>query len=102
MVHILTNGWYPPHKAMELVKIYVGKDKPAYPDFLKKIHHWGVVAETGDYKTIAVYECPDDKLVEALKALFARYDYYTQVVGYKFSIDPLFDAEEAIKAALGK
>ncbi|MFX0100041.1 MAG: hypothetical protein ACFFCS_10715 [Candidatus Hodarchaeota archaeon] len=102
MVHIMTTGIYPPSTSKELLKIYTSSDKPKYPDFLKKIHHWAAPSPTGDFKSIAIYECPDDKLYEALKALARRYVFYTQAEGYKYTIDPLMDAEEAIKITLGK
>ena len=100
MVHILTNGWYPPHKFKELIKVYMSKDKPAYPDFVKKIHHWAKGTPDGQYKTIAIYECPDDKLFDALKAISKRYAVYAAVEGYRHTIEPLIDAEEAIKLTL--
>lgn len=97
MAHIMVTGWYPPNKAKELLKVYMSKDKPAYPDFVKKIHHWTVVSSCGDYKTYAVYEFPDDKVKETLKAIGKRFSLYTTVEGYRYYPELLLDAEEAIK-----
>ena len=36
MAHIMAIALSPPHKVKELLKIYLSKDKPAYPDFLEK------------------------------------------------------------------
>ncbi len=93
---------YPPHKSSELLKIYMSPDKPKYPDFLKKVEHW-VPQITGDkYKTYAVYECPDDKLIESMTALSKRFGFYASIEGYTFTIEILMNAEDAIKIMLGK
>ncbi len=97
MGHILVTGWYPPNKARELLKVFMSKDKPAYPDFVKKIHHWTVVSSDGYYKTYAVYEFPDDKIIETQKAIGKRYILYATVEGYRYYPELLMDAEEAIK-----
>lgn len=99
----MVTNFVPPHKLKESSQVYVSKDKPKYPDFLKKIFNWAAgPSPSGDYKTYAVYECPDDKLLEAMKALIARYNYYASVEGYKFFIEPLVDFEEAFKLLLKK
>ena len=97
MAHMLVTAWYPPNKSQELLKVYMSKDKPAYPNFIKKIHHWTVVASDGHYKTYAVYEYPDDKMKETFKALGKRYTLYATVEGYRYYPELLMDAEEAIK-----
>jgi len=100
MAHMLVTGWYPPNKAQELLKVYMSKDKPAYPDFVKKIHHWTVVSPEGHYKTYAVYEFPDDKIKETMMALGKRYTLYATVEGYRYYPEVLMDAEEMIKLFL--
>jgi len=100
MAHMLVTGWYPPNKGEELLKVYMSKDKPAYPDFVKKIHHWTVVSSDGHYKTYAVYECPDDKIKETLKAIGKRYTLYATVEGYRYYPEVLMDAEEMIQLFL--
>jgi hypothetical protein len=100
MAHMLVTGWYPPNKAQELLKVYMSKDKPAYPDFVKKIHHWTVVSPEGHYKTYAVYEFPDDKIKETMIALDKRYTLYAKVEGYTYLPEFLMDAAEMIKVFL--
>jgi len=102
MVKIMMVARYPPHKTNELLKVYMSTDKPAYPDFLKKVEHW-VPQITGEkYKTYAVYECPDDKLIEGMSALSRRFGFYASIEGYTFKIEILMDADKAIKYMLGK
>lgn len=97
---MLVTAFYPPNKGQELLKVYTSKNKPAYPDFLKKIHHWTLVASDGNYKTYAIYEFPDDKIKETMKAIVKRYNLYATVEGYRYFPELLLDAEEAIKMML--
>ncbi len=100
MTHMIVTASYPPNKAQELLKVYMSKDKPAYPDFLKKIHHWSLVSSDGNYKTYAVYEFPEDKIMETMKAIAKRYTLYATVEGYRYFPELLMDAEEATKMML--
>ena len=101
MNHIMTIGSYPPTKFKALYELFVSKDKPAYPDFLKKIHNWGSPMSGGDYRNIAVYECPEEKLYQGILALGKRYHYYAQIEGYTYEILPLINEADGIKIAQG-
>ncbi|MHA2392059.1 MAG: hypothetical protein ACXAEX_08810 [Promethearchaeota archaeon] len=100
MAHILVTGWTPQHQGDEMLKVTTSKDKPPYPDFIKKTNNWMVISQDGMIKTYAVYECPDDKILDGMKALGRRYTYYTQVEGYKYYPEVLFDAQEIINMFL--
>ncbi len=95
MVHILVTAKYPSHKGNELVELYLSGKAAKYPDFVKRIHGW-VVMDYGA-KNYAVYEVPDDKLYEGIKAIAKRYSTYTTVEGYKYKIEPLLEITEAIQ-----
>ena len=97
MVKIMMVAKYPPRKLNELVKTYMKTDKPAYPDFLKKVEHWAAQITEEKYKTYAVYECPDDKISESMAALAKRFTFYASVKGYTFKMELLIEAEDAIK-----
>ena len=97
MVKIMMVAKYPPHKVSELIKTYMRTDKPAYPDFLKKVEHWAAQITEEKYKTYAVYECPDDKIIESMAALAKRFTFYASVKGYTFKMELLIEAEDAIK-----
>ncbi len=100
MAHILVTGWTPQHQGNEMLKVTTSKDKPAYPDFIKKTNNWMVISPEGMIKTYAVYECPDDKILDGIKAIGRRYTYYTQVEGYKYYPEVLFDAQDIINMFL--
>ena len=91
-----------PHKFNELIKNYMSTNKPAYPDFLKKVENWVAQVTDDKHKTYAVYESPDDKIIESMAALTKRYLFYASVEGYTFKIELLGEADEALKIMLGK
>ena len=102
MVKIMVVAKFPPHKMDELIKNYMSTDKPAYPDFLKKVENWAAQITGDKHKTYAVYECPDDKVLEGMAALSRRFSFDAKVKGYTFNIEILMGADEAIKIMLGK
>lgn len=102
MAHIITIGLSSPHKIKELAQLYMTKEKPSYPDFLKKIYNWGAPPYEGKYRSIAVYEFPDDKLYEAMVALTKRYNFYASIGDFTFEILPLMSEGDTMKIALGK
>ncbi|MFX0139589.1 MAG: hypothetical protein ACFFDN_38465 [Candidatus Hodarchaeota archaeon] len=102
MTHILTIGLSSPNKAKELAQLYMSKEKPSYPDFLKKINSWAAPNYQGKYRTIALYECPDNKLYEAMVALTKRYNFYTSKGDYTFEILPLMSEADTLPIVLGK
>ena len=102
MNHIMTIGTYPPTKLTALAELFFSKDKPVYPEFLQKIHNWGAPMFGGNYRTIAVYECPEDKLYQGMLALAKRYHFYAQIEGYTYEILPLTNEADGIKIAQGK
>ncbi len=97
----MTIGLGLPHKAKLSAELYFRKDKPVYPEYLKKIHNWGAPTYKGKYRLIAIYECPDDKLYEAMNALTRRYNFYAQVEGYTFEILPLMSESDVMKIIQG-
>lgn len=102
MVQILTIGLTEPHRLKDVVELFLKKDKPPYPDYLKKIVNGGAGMNSGKYRSIAIYECPDDKLYEAGIALSTRYNYYASVGGYTYDVIPMTKEADAMKIALGK
>jgi hypothetical protein len=98
----MTIGTFPPHKTNALLEINMSKNKPAYPDFLKRIHNWGTQPVNGRYRRITVYECPEDKLYQGMLALTKRYNFYAQIEGYTFEILPLISEEDSMKIAQAK
>jgi len=102
MAKIMMVSKYPPHKINEVIKNYTSSDKPAYPDYLKKVGAWAAQVTDDRHKTYAVYDCPDDKIIGGLAALSKRYSFYASVEGVTFKMELLMEADEAIKLMLKK
>jgi len=103
MVKILVSGKFPPYKTEEGIKAALSKNKPAYPDFIKKVESWGTLPEDGEYKAYAVYECPNDKLYDGIKAIIKRYHFYvTEVEEYEYSMEILYPEAEVMQILMQK
>ena len=101
MAKIMVIGRYPPTKFKEMTALFMSSDKPKYPDFVKKLHNWVAQSHGSKYKVYAVYECPNDKVMESLTALTRRYHFYASLEGYEYSVEILMDMSEAIKIGMG-
>ena len=87
-----------PFEMKEAMKVYAATDKPKYPDFVKKTDNWGTLPDNGLYKAYAVYECPNDKLHDALKAIMKRYTYYaSNVSSYSYQMEVLYPEADLIQ-----
>ncbi len=55
----------------DFLEVYLSAKERKYSDFIKKLHQWVIP----DYKIkgYSVYEFPDEKVVEGLKAINKRY-----------------------------
>ncbi len=101
MALLMIIGTYPPSKLNELFKVNVDPKKPPYPPGVKKLHNWVAQVTNGLYKNYGVYQCPDDKVVESIAAMTKRYNFYAQIDEYRFSIEILGEAENALKIMTG-
>ena len=97
MQHIMTIGLTEMHRVKDLIHMLTAKDKPEYPDFLKKIHNWGAGISEGKYRGIAIYEFPDGKMYEAMLAIGKRYNYYASKGGYTYEVVALASEADALK-----
>ena len=94
MVHVMVTVKYPPHILKEVLDVYLSGKAAKYPDFVKRIHQW--VVSDYNFKTYNIYEIPEEKLYQGLKAIGKRYSTYVAVKGYKYKIEPLIAGSEAI------
>jgi len=95
MVYILVTAIYPPSKGIELGKIWLSGKQPKYPDFIKRVHQF--VTSDWKMKNYALYECEDDKILEGMKAIAARYVHYASVDGYEYKAELLMEGKDALK-----
>ncbi|MFX1344671.1 MAG: hypothetical protein ACFFBC_15185 [Promethearchaeota archaeon] len=94
MVHVMVKVKYPPHILEEFLKFYLSGKAPKYPDYVKRINQW--VISGYEYKTINIYELPEEKLYEGIKGIAKRFSAYAAFKGYKYKIIPLIEGSEAL------
>lgn len=95
MIHVMVTAKYPPHIYQEVLDVYLSGKAAKYPDFVKRIHQW--VTSDYDIKVYSVYEIPEEKLFQGLKAIGRRFSTYITVKGYKYKVEPLIEGSEAIE-----
>ena len=92
MTYFLATATFPPHKATEIGKAFQGL--PKLPDFVKTLFIF--IVPSSDIKGYALYEVPDDKAHEGYVAITKRSTGYFGIEGYKFIVEPLLTAKEAL------
>ena len=99
MVYVMVTVKYPPHKTQEVLDVYLSGKAAKYPDFVKRIHQ--LIVSDYNFKSYNLYEIPEDKLYQGIKAIGKRYSTYVAVEGYKYKIEPLIEGSEAIQLIRG-
>ena len=95
MAKIMVTGYYDPGNIKSFLEVYASTDKPKYPDYVKNV--MALVSGTGDNKSYAIYEVPNDKIYEALGHLNRRYTFYaSKMKGYTYIIEIVGPIEDAI------
>ncbi|TKJ19227.1 MAG: hypothetical protein CEE42_15800 [Promethearchaeota archaeon Loki_b31] len=92
MTYFLATATFPPHKATEVGKTF--PNLPKLPDFVKQLFIF--VVPSSDIKAYSLFEVPDDKAHEGYVAMTKRYTGYFGIEGYKFTIELLLTAKDAL------
>jgi len=95
MVYVMVTVKYPPHITPKILDVYLSGKAAKYPDFVKRTHQ--LVAADYNFKTYNLYEIPEEKLYQGIKAIGKRYSTYITVEGYKYKIETLIEGSEAIQ-----
>ncbi len=92
MVFIIVIGNFPPHKSNEVGKLFL--KLPKLPDFVETKH----VFIASDFKLsfYSVYELPEDKYFEGIKAITKRYTGYNEIEGYEWRLIPVLESKDAL------
>lgn len=75
--------------------VYLSGKAAKFPDFVKRIHQ--LIVSDYNFKTYNIYEIPEEKLYQGMKAIGKRFSTYITVKGYKYKIEPLIEGTEAIQ-----
>lgn len=101
MGFIMVTSRVPLHNAEGVGQAFLAKKVPEVADYIKRLYIWVV----SDYETkmYAVYEFPNEKMVDAMISISTRYAGYRTVEGFKFKIEPLIEVQDALPMiGLGK
>jgi hypothetical protein len=85
---------YPPDKATEIGKTFMGL--PKLPSFVKLVHVLLTAAGESGIKSYTLYEIENKKAYEGLMAIGNRYVLYNNIDGFRYRLEPLVTAEEAL------
>ena len=88
---------YPPDKAVELAKIFIQieQESPVSP-FIKIVGRFVTSSLESGVKVISIAEIDAGKEDEALKEISKRIVQGFGVEGFRYQIEPVFPAEEAM------
>lgn len=88
---------YPPTKASEVVQVFAKSLAEPLPSFLKRRHVLtaGGAGELG-IKTYSIFESDKGKEYDTLAELTRRMGWFYHIEGWRYEIETLLTAEEAI------
>jgi hypothetical protein len=87
---------YPPDKAVQMAKKFTKAVEKPLPPFIKR--HYVLTAAGGEpgIKVLGIYEVDDAKVKEGIKELTKNYAQYFDVEGFRYSVEVMMPAAEAI------
>lgn len=92
MPFILMIGSFPQHEATEVGNTFL--KLPKLPDFVRTIYVF--LSAEGKTTFYSLYEVPDDKYFEGIKAIIKRYTGYREIEGYEYKLIPLLESKDAL------
>ena len=94
---IMWTSTYSATKAVEVVQTFRKSLAEPLPSFLKRLHVLTAcgVGEPG-IRDYLIYEADKGKEYDALAELQRRAAYFFNIEGFKYQIEPVFTADEAI------
>jgi len=90
----MVTAFFPTEKSEEVGKKLTSGTLPKLPDFVKQLYIF--VATAGEIKTYTLYEVPDEKMHEGIIAISTRYAGYFGIDGFKYTVEPVLTAKEAL------
>ena len=86
----------PPNKGIEVGKLFARAVKKPLPSCLKRVNVLVTAAGEEWFKALAIYEVEDAKVGEAMKALVEYEAQFICIEGYRYQVDLMLDAKEAL------
>jgi hypothetical protein len=94
-VFFLTTSTYPASKAQEMIGKFQKAMGSPLPTYMKRLHTLSCPCESG-LKVVGLYEVTDDRMADAYKELARYFSQYYDVEGFRYTVEPMMNAQEAI------
>ena len=91
---VMVISTYPHDKATEVGKAFIKNMENPLPSFVKFVVY--VTSTELGIKGYVLYEIEDEKLAEGIREVVKRHVTYQNIVGYRWNIETLLTAEEAL------
>ena len=92
---LVANVTYPASKQREMMGRFQKATALPLPSSLKRLYVLGTAGDAG-MKVLGIYEVADDKVADGAKELFEYYSQYWDVEGFKYTLEPMWTAQETI------
>ncbi|TFG26023.1 MAG: hypothetical protein EU532_10885 [Promethearchaeota archaeon] len=94
MAYILLQMKTPATEVINQGEIFSTGKLPKLPDFVKRTHTFVYIDDM--VQSLSLYQVPDDKLFEGMKALNQRCTGYFGIQGVSFKVNPLMEIKDAL------
>ena len=94
MTYFMVTASFPTEKSEDVGKKLTSGTLPKLPDFVKQLYI--LVGTAGEVKVYTLYEVPNDKMHESMIAISTRYAGYFGIDGFKYTLEPVLTAKEAL------
>lgn len=95
-MYIVGTTYMPPSKGNEVAARFMKAVKKPLPPCLKRVNVLVTAAGEEWFKALAIYEVDDAKVAEALKELVKYEAQFIDIEGYRYQVELMMNAEEAI------
>jgi hypothetical protein len=97
---LVTTVIYPPDKSIVAAEKFIEVTAKELPPFLKRLQVLGDSRMDKGMKVLSIYESEDARVKESIIALTKMYVQFNGIEGFRYEIEPMLTAKEAL-AVLG-
>ena len=99
---IISTSTYPPSKNRDMIERFQKAVAVAMPSFVKRHYVFTSAGGEPGIKVVGIYEVSDDKVADGMKELLRYFQNFYDVEGYRYSMEYMLTAQEAIAALLAR
>jgi len=92
----MTTVAYPPDKAVKVAKKFIEATAKPLPRFIKRLYVLTTPGGEVGFKVHGIYEVDDAKIKEGIKELVKYYVQFHDIEGFRYDIETMLTAQEAI------